>query len=162
MGDPALATPSKPVKGKSGRKLILAVAAVVLLAGGGAGAWFAGLIPSGGGHAADHAATDAERPPVFVDIPDIVANLNASGRRQVYVKLRTKLEVSRQEDAAATLAAMPRLLDLFNVFLRETRPEELRGSAGMHRMREELIARANIALKPGTVTDVLFVEIVIQ
>ena len=38
---------------------------------------------------------------------------------------------------------MPRLQDLFQTYLREMRPEELRGSAGIYRLREELIARAD-------------------
>jgi flagellar FliL protein len=57
---------------------------------------------------------------------------------------------------------MPRLLDLFQTYLREVRPEELRGSAGTHRLREELIARANLAAHPARVADVLFVEIILQ
>jgi flagellar FliL protein len=57
---------------------------------------------------------------------------------------------------------MPRLLDLFATYLREMRPEELRGSAGTHRLREELLVRANLAVAPARVTDVLFVEILVQ
>jgi len=57
---------------------------------------------------------------------------------------------------------MPRILDLFTTCLREMRPEELRGSAGTHRLREELIARANLAAPPARVTDVLFVEMLLQ
>jgi flagellar FliL protein len=53
-------------------------------------------------------------------------------------------------------------LDLFNTYLREMRPEELRGSAGTHRLREELIARASIAVAPARVTDILFVELLVQ
>ena len=59
-------------------------------------------------------------------------------------------------------ASMPRLLDLFQTYLREMRPEELRGSAGTYRLREELIARANIALQPTRVVDVLFTELLVQ
>jgi flagellar FliL protein len=57
---------------------------------------------------------------------------------------------------------MPRVLDMFQTYLREIRPEELRGSAGTWRLREELIARANIAVAPARVTDVLFTEMLIQ
>jgi len=159
MADATPATPAAPAPGKSRRRPALIACAVLLVGGGAAGAWFAGLLPVGGGRPAGEATAQG---PVFVEIPDMVANLNATGRRQVYVKLRTRLEVSRPEDAAVAQAAMPRLLDMFNGFLRETRPDELRGSAGMHRLREELIARANIAVRPGAVTDVLFVEVVIQ
>ena len=57
---------------------------------------------------------------------------------------------------------MPRLLDLFQTYLREMRPEELRGSAGTYRLREELIARANIAVAPTRILDVLFPEMIVQ
>ena len=100
--------------------------------------------------------------PVFVDMPDIVANLNAPGRRSSYIKLRSKLEVARPADARALQEAMPRLQDLFTTYLREVRPEELRGRAGTYRLREELMARASLAAPPAQVTDVLFVELLVQ
>ncbi len=100
--------------------------------------------------------------PAFVELPDIVTNLNAGSRRTVYVKLRSRLELAKPEDAALVTAAMPRLLDLFLTYLREMRPEELRGSAGTYRLREELLARANIALAPARVQDLLFTEMLIQ
>ena len=53
-------------------------------------------------------------------------------------------------------------MDMFQTYLREMRPEELRGSAGMYRLREELLARANIAATPAKIIDVLFVEMLIQ
>ena len=95
-------------------------------------------------------------------MPEIVANLNAAGRRASYIKLKSKLELLRAEDSAAVQAAMPRLLDLFTTYLREIRPEELRGSAGTQRLREELMARANIAVGGNRITDVLFQEILVQ
>lgn len=164
-GEPAPPGARVPAKGgvpKGRRWLLPVLLAVLLLGASGAGAaWYAGLLPIGP-RAAENAAETGARPPVFVDIPEIIANLNGSARRPVYVKLRARLEVSRPQDAQAAQAAMPRLLDLFNTFLRETRPEELRGSLGMHRLREELLARANIALREGSATDVLFLEIVVQ
>jgi flagellar FliL protein len=141
--------------------LLLAVPAVFALAG--AGLWFAGVLPpllEGGGRA--HAEAQAARPPVFFELPEIVANLNVTGRRASYVKLRGKLELARAEDAAVVQAAMPRVLDLFGTYLREMRPEELRGSMGTYRLREELLARVNLAVAPARVTDVLFLEILVQ
>jgi flagellar FliL protein len=90
-----------------------------------------------------------------------MSNLNAA-RHASFVKLRARLELARAEDAPAITAAMPRLLDLFQTYLREMHPEELRGSAGTWRLREELIARANIAAAPARVTDVLFTEMLVQ
>ena len=36
------------------------------------------------------------------------------------------------------------------------------GSAGIHRLREELLARANIAAAPARVVDILFTEMLVQ
>ena len=152
-------TEPPPRRGRG--KLLLLVGVPVLLGAGGAGAWFAGLIPGVGAESAAAAASAPEKP-VFVDMPDIVANLNAPGRRSSYIKLRSKLEVARAADARALQEAMPRLQDLFTTYLREVRPEELRGSAGTYRLREELMVRAGLAAPPAQVTDVLFVELLLQ
>ncbi|WP_043362907.1 flagellar basal body-associated FliL family protein [Belnapia sp. F-4-1] len=161
-----MSSEAKPEKqeGKGKRKLLLAVP--LLLAAAGAGLWFSGILPKllqGGAEDAhaEHAAPPP-RAPVFFDMPDIVANLSVSGRRASYIKLRSKLELARAEDAAPLQAAMPRLLDLFTTYLRELRPEELRGSSGTQRLREELIARANLAAPPARVTDILFTELLLQ
>ncbi|WP_240782624.1 flagellar basal body-associated FliL family protein [Roseococcus sp. SYP-B2431] len=146
---------------------MILLALPLVLAGVGAGLWFSGILPGMlGRHATEHPAGEhaepaAPRVPVFVAMPDITANLNAPGRR-AFIRLKSQMEVAGAQDAATLQAAMPRLVDLFTTYLREIRPEELRGSAGTHRLREELIARANIAASPARVTDVLFTEILVQ
>ena len=92
----------------------------------------------------------------------MIANLNSNPQRPSYVKLTARLEVPKPEDVERVKAAMPRLQDLFQTYLREMRPEELRGSAGTYRLREELIARANLAAAPARITDVLFTQMLIQ
>jgi flagellar FliL protein len=158
------------------RRILLSLAVIVVLAAAVAGLWFGGILPpllgigtgkatEAASRAHDGAATVPEAPvtaPTYFDLPDIVANLNAGARRSSFVKLHARIELARPEDQAAMAAALPRLLDLFQTYLRETRPEELRGSAGTYRLREELIARANIAASPARVVDVLFTEMLIQ
>ena len=99
---------------------------------------------------------------LFFELPDMIVNLNSGARRTVYAKVKPRLELARIEDEPAVRAALPRLMDMFQTYLRETRPEELRGSAGMYRLREELLARANVAVTPARIVDVLFVELLIQ
>jgi len=167
----AEAAPEEGAPKKGGRKKLILLALPLVLGGVGAGLWFSGILPKllGMGHHEEaHAAPPAEPPPpppprpVFVQMPDITANLNAGGRRAVYIRLKSQLEVVGEPDAQAVQAAMPRLVDLFTTYLREMRPEEMRGSAGTHRLREELMARAAIAAHPARVTDVLFQEILVQ
>jgi flagellar FliL protein len=166
-----------PVAKKGGKKKLIILAAVPLvLAGVVAGLWFSGILPPliGMGpkdaamaehpadQPADAMAAAAMKPPSFVEVPEMIANLNSSGKRQSFVKLKARIEVAKDADQPIVQAAMPRILDLFQTYLREIRPEELRGSAGTWRLREELIARANIAVAPARVTDVLFAEMLIQ
>jgi flagellar FliL protein len=156
-----------PKKGGGKKKLVL-LAVPVLLVAIGAGLWFGGILPPllGMGPPPAEASAEAAPPPRpvpgFVELPEIVSNLNVPGRRSSFVRLKAKLEIADTAHAAAVQAAMPRLVDLLSVYLREVRPEELRGSAGTHRLREELIARASLVTAPARVTDVLFVEILIQ
>lgn len=167
MSAQAEAKAEKPKKGKG--KLIIIIA-VVVLAAVGAGGWFSGMIPKMLGkehheaaeHGAPEGAASAKAEPTFVDLPEMIANLNAGGRRAAYVKLRAKFELARKEDAKSIETAMPRIVDMFQGYLREMRPEELRGTAGTYRLREELVARTNIAAAPARVTDVLFVEVLVQ
>jgi len=173
--DAAGAAPQAGKKG--GKKKLMLLAAPAVLAALLAGLWFGGILPPLLGMGAESkpaapnagaqpAGTPSEaavaKAPVFVELPEIVANLNTTGRRASFVKVHARLEVEKPEDQHAVEVAMPRLLDLFQTYLREMRPEELRGSAGTWRLREELIARGNIAAAPAHILDVLFTELLIQ
>jgi flagellar FliL protein len=151
-------------KGKG--KLIILLAIPLVLVGAGAGLWFSGILPGMLGMGAKPEEAAASEPPPIVpalfEMPEIIVNLNVGNRRASYLKLKSKIEIADSRDLAHVQAAVPRLQDLFTTYLRELRPEELRGSAGTHRLREELIARANVATRPARVTDVLFVEMLVQ
>jgi len=153
--------PPEPRKFGGQRRLIL-LAVPVAAVGIGAGLWFSGVLPRLFGHSAPKPDVSKPAAPVYVDLPEMVANLNSNPRRPSYVKLQARLELGKPEDAEVVRAAMPRLQDLFQTYLREMRPEELRGSAGTYRLREELIGRANLAAAPARVTDVLFTQMLVQ
>ena len=152
---PAEATP------KSKRKLVIigGVLALVLIVGGGGG-WFFLLH----GHGDDtHAAAEPPKPPVFLDVPEVLANLASTpGERVQYLKVKVVLEVKNQAQVAQIQPTMPRVLDIFQTYLRELRPGDLNGSVGLFRLKEELTRRVNLAIAPGQVNAVLFKEIVIQ
>ena len=162
----ALQDDKAPVKKPGKKKLILLAIPLLLIAVAG-GLWFTGILPGllGMSHtqpAEEHAKEAGPHVPVFVELPEMVANLNAPGRRTSFVKLKARVELAHAEDQAGFAAAQPRVVDLFQTYLREMRPEELRGSAGTYRLREELITRANIAVAPARVVDVLFSELLVQ
>lgn len=154
--------PPAPTSQKNRKKKLVIGGMVALLAFGGLGVAYAtGLIGTLKGSAAASQAVDPTVPG-SVDIPELVANLNAGPRRTSFVRLKARLELSSKSDEAAVQALQPRMQDLFQTYLRDMRPDELRGSAGTYRLREELIARANIALAPARVTEILFIELLVQ
>jgi flagellar FliL protein len=57
---------------------------------------------------------------------------------------------------------MPRIEDTFQVYMRELRASDLAGSAGMYRLREELLRRVNVAIHPARAEAVLFKDVVVQ
>lgn len=152
--------------GKGGKKkmIIFAVIGVVLLLGIGAGLYFTGMI--GGkkdkeAETTEH-ASKKDAPGFYYDMPDIVVNLSDEDRKQRFLKLSISIEIPSKEDTAKLEAVMPRITDHFQTYLRELRVEDLRGSAGIYRLRQELLARVNSAADPVEVRDVLFREILVQ
>ena len=160
---PDQATDASAKKAGKSKSILMAVPVVLLLSG--AGLWFSGILPHllGMDKHEDHADEAARSvPPSYVDVPELVANLNSASHKPSYIKLVARIEVAKPEDAEKVKAALPRLQDLMQTYLREMRPEELRGSAGTYRLREELLVRANAAVAPAKVSDVLFTQMLVQ
>lgn len=145
---------------KSKRKLIIIAAAVLLLLGAGGGGWFFFFNHHG---EEKHAEAPAPKPPVFVDVPDILVNLaGLPGERVQYLKIKVVLEVKDEPLVEKIKPTMPRLMDIFQTYLRELRATDLAGSAGLFRLKEELTKRVNAVISPGQVNAVLFKEVVVQ
>ena len=70
--------------------------------------------------------------------------------------------MDRQSYLADLETKLPRILDEFNAYMRELRPEDLDGAAGIFRLKEELLMRINQAVAPTRVKDILFQEFLIQ
>lgn len=154
-----------------GKMLVLygGVAFLVLLIGGAAGAYFLGMFdPASEEHAGDSASEsdehgeEGENKAVFYDLPEILVNLNSTGKKETYLKIRIALELDNEKMQTDLEPLMPRVIDNFQVFLREMRVEDLSGSAGMVRLKEEMLQRINLSVQPLKVRDVLFKEMLIQ
>jgi flagellar FliL protein len=162
------AEPTKKSK-FSGKKLVLFIVLPVLLLaiGGGVGGWF---YLDGKKKAAEEAAAQSNEPPpppppkpsLFVDLPEMLINLNTGTRQAAYLKMRIALEVDDPETVKKLEEVMPRVLDSFQTFLRELRTDDLSGSAGLYRVKEELLVRISSTLQPMPVKDVLFKEMLVH
>ena len=162
----------------SKKKLFIIIGAVVLLLlGGGAAVYFSGLLDPGVDEASENGEegegneegeegadgkTKGKPQPVFIELDDMIVNLNSSERRQSLLKIKVSLEIGDKKDVKAVQALMPRVIDNFQTYLRELRLDDLRGSAGMYRLREELLTRINVAVEPAKVNAVLFKEMLVQ
>jgi flagellar FliL protein len=141
-------------------KLIIAIVGLLAVLGGGAGTWF--LFFRHGGEEA-HAEAPPPKPPSYVEVPDLLVNMvGAPGERVQYLKVKLVLEVKEEKQVEAIKPSMPRVTDIFQSYLRELRPGDLNGSAGLFRLKEELTKRVNVALAPNQINAVLFKEVVIQ
>lgn len=178
-------------KGGKLKLIIIAVAGLLVLGGGGgAAAYFLGLFGGAEEAAADKTA-EGEQPTatesgaapeesaakekekggegeapavaaVFVDLPDILVNLQSSGKRMRFLKLRVALEVADEPTAESIRALAPRVMDSFQLYLRALTVEEVKGAVGLQRLKEEMLARVNRAIEPLEVEDVLFKEMLVQ
>ena len=148
--------------------IIIGAAAVVVLLGG-AGLFF--FLSSSSAPAEDAAHDAAVNGGDVVDtghtfifnLPPMIVNLNnEEGQTGAFMKLTVALEVASQEVMVEIQPRMAKVVDAFQVYLRELRRSDLEGSAGVYRLKEELLRRVNVAIYPSHVESVLFKEILVQ
>ena len=159
------AAPKKGLKRFLTKKILMigGPALVLVLGSGGAGAYFFLLKP----HGAEHEKV-AEAPPLtppevaFSDVPDILVNIQSSDGTPAYLKLSLSLEMDNELEKTGMTALMPRLVDQFQSYLRELRVDDLKGSEGVLRLKEELLRRVNASAAPYKVRDVLLKQMIIQ
>jgi flagellar FliL protein len=154
----------KPKKGKKGIIIIAAVGLIALIGGG---VVMSGVLGGGeeesheeAGHeeAVEHKVAD----PVYYELPEFLVNLSSNTGRVSFLKMSITLELKDAHSVERLDVTKPKVLDTFNTYLRELRPADLAGSAGIYRLREELMTRINKIIGEDAVQDILFSEILVQ
>lgn len=185
----AESTEGGDVKKAAKKKMFIIIGVVVLLALVGAGVFFSGILggkkeekpaehaegeaPKEGEHAekpaegeghGDKGAAGAvvDNKKLYLNIGEFLVNLNVSGKQASFLKMTTTLEVVGEANKKAVEDNLPRIKDAFQTYLRELRAEDLKGSAGVFRLREALLLRVNKVLAPAQVSDILFEELIVQ
>ncbi len=149
----------------SGKKLVLfVVLPVVLVLGAVVAVFLSGALDSllGSSEGKPGEVKAEPKAVTFLDLPELVVNLNSSGKQASYLKISVSLELPSEEVKLRVEELMPRIIDQFQVYLRETRREDLNGSAGLYRLKEELLLRVNTALYPDKINSVLFKDFIVQ
>ena len=157
--------PSEEAPKGGKKKLIMIVGGVVLLAALGGGGWFFFLKkPSAEQVAAAEAAKNAKKPVSFIEMKDMMIGITAGPQqeRQPIIKIKVVLETADAKVSDEIKPLLPRIEDAFQVFMRELRPSDLEGSAGIYRLKEELLRRVNVTVYPAKVDAVLFKELLLQ
>ncbi|HVW92724.1 MAG TPA: flagellar basal body-associated FliL family protein [Devosia sp.] len=154
-------------KGGRRRLLIIGGGALLAVAAIGAGLYF--FLGVGKSQTADQAASGpviavpAAAQDFIFNLPEMTINLNTDGKQQdAFMKLTVALEVADQKTMTDIQPRMAKVIDAFQVYLRELRPADLDGSAGIYRLKEELLRRVNVAVAPAHVDGILFKEILVQ
>jgi flagellar protein FliL len=156
--DGAEATPAASTSRFSRKTIMIAAAGALVLIGGGTTAYFMLSGPKDTRPVAAQA-----KPAVFLDVPEVLVNLSTTGNeRTQYLKVKVVLELPDASLTPQIQTTMPRVMDAFQTYLRELRPTDLDGSAGLYRLKEELTRRVNAAIAPSRINAVLFKEIVVQ
>ena len=149
--------------------IIIGAAAIVVLLGG-AGLFFflsSGSAPAATGEHGAAATADggvvAAGHTFIFNLPPMIVNLSdENGQKGAFMKLTVALEVANQEMMVEIQPRMAKVVDAFQVYLRELRRSDLEGSAGVYRLKEELLRRVNVAIYPSRVESILFKEILVQ
>ena len=148
-------------KGRISKKLlIIIIAAVVVLLGGGAAAYL--FLFSAQPPAEEHGEVAEAHPSFIFNLPTMTVNLQAEGGGERFMKLTIALEVADEHVMEEIQPRMAKVVDAFQVYLRELRKSDLEGSAGIYRLKEELRRRVNVAIYPLEVQSILFKEILVQ
>ena len=148
----------------AGKKIVLFIALPILIlvvaGGGGFYFYFGTEEPEVAEGEAVEEAIEMESV-FFYDLPEMLVNLNTNGGGKSYLKLSVAIELADEQSIELIEPLMPRVVDRFQVYLRELRVADLSGSAGMYHLKNELLRRINAAV-PVEVRDVLFKEMIIQ
>lgn len=154
-------TTSSPAKSK--KKLIAIVLAVVLLSGGGIGITLMKKKKEAEEQAKLQEQQASKKPdPIFHDMDEMIINLNTEGKGVSFMKLKITLEVSNSDNLEQVKKMMPKITDVFQMYLRELRPSDMQGSVGLYRLKEELLLRINKIIYPSQISDILFNEVLVQ
>ncbi len=161
MSKPAEAAPAEaPVK-KSKKLLFIIVGLVVLLAGGGAGAWFM-LKPAHGDKEA-HAEPEPPKTPIFMPLETFTVNLMGG---EQYLQTDITLQLYNQEQVDLLKLHMPRIRSRLLTLLSSQSADTLATEADKKKLAQAILAAVKEPVepkgKPQEVSDVLFTTFVIQ
>lgn len=114
------------------------------------------------GAAGEHGAAAAPVDTFIFNLEPMMVNLQSADGAQNYMKLTVALEVADEHMMKEIQPRLAKVIDAFQVYMRELRKSDLEGSAGVYRLKEELLRRVNLAVYPARIESILFKEMLVQ
>jgi flagellar FliL protein len=147
-------------------KIIVALIALIMLAGGGAAGYFGGamIAPPKPVKPAPVEVKPAGPPDrsLFVDMPQMLVALHSSIAGSPVLQLSVTIQCSTSDDVETLKSYLPRVLDVFQSYVGGMRVEDFRGTENLEKFRKGLIKNLLTAIKPGKVDNVLFQHLTIR
>ena len=150
-------------KKSSPLKFLIPLLALLLPAGGGFYATYSGMIalPFGGG---DESKTEYKEPKdldiAFLSLDEMVITLGP-GAAATHLIFQAELEtIPTGVEALSKLR--PRIVDVFNTYLRAVEERDLRTPGGMTKMRAQLLRRVRVVVGEIEVRDLLFTKFIMK
>ncbi len=156
-----MAAPTEPLENppaRSRKPLIFGLFLTLLTAGAGFAAGVMGLVPGLGGRG----ESPAEQTPAtaFVAVPPVVISI-AGIEGVSHLRFAAEIEVDPAYRAEVEALA-PRVLDVFNSYLRAVDPALFSERAALVKVRAQLLRRIQLILGPDRVRDLLVTEFVLN
>lgn len=98
----------------------------------------------------------------FVEIPEILLNLRSATGKSSFLKITITVQSPNDEVGKVVDKLKPLLIDQYQEYLRGLDVEDLSGSAGIERIRSELLTRTNNVISPAKASNVLIPSMLIQ
>jgi len=111
--------------------------------------------------AAQQVQEDEDKPPIFLDLPDVTVNL-ADPDATRFLRAKIKLEVRGEEAKKKVEDNLVRINDLVITVLSSRTFEQIRTPHGKYELKEELVYRINRLLGGRVVKNLFFTDFVAQ
>jgi flagellar FliL protein len=145
--------------------ILLGLVAILLLGGGVAGGlYYGGAFDPKKAETKPVVVEDTGPPDanLFYDLPEMLVTLRSDGESGKFLRLGLSVECPNQDDLAKLQTYLPRVLDVFQSYVRSLTVADLRGTKNLEVLRRQLKTRIDNVIAPGKVKKLLFRGLVVQ
>lgn len=156
-----------PKKG-GGKLMVIILVVSLLLGGGGFYAAFSGLAPKPGFLGGEEQAADEKESPkapvesgiAFMPLGEIVIPLSPNARaRHLLMEAEIEVDIAELENIEQL---RPRILDMFNTYLRAIDETDLDDPSAVIRLRAQLLRRISVVTAPARPRDLLITAFILK